>query len=530
MKKQTKGILFFGFIGGIMMTSGIVIGIPGILPTEEGPVVTITGTPADNFADEQRAQFCGIGNAKSNDYITEYKIPTECTQPLAIVTDPQGNVWFAQSNTGKVAKFVPSTESFTEFENPFWPPGGRSMMWGMDYAPDGSISFTDEAFDSIWRFSIQDETYQRITYPSDGDALPQKLQVYGSQIIVNDFTGNKITFLDPILSEEEVTYLSLPSPVENSVTGDFALDSNETIWYTNWVFPQSGVLVQFDQKNYYDSLIDIDNPSLPLFDYIKIHELPPGLTTPNGISVDNNNKIWIADTSSSFFFKFDPDDETFTRYLTSEPTVSSYGNSSGLIKSPVSRPYWMALDETGRIVFNEQTANRLAFFDPVDESLVEYLVPSKNPHWGDCELTADCGLAQVFGFDVDGDKVWFTEWVENNIGVLDTSVPLPLEIEIAPQEITIKKGESTELPLEIIPLKGANSENVSIVISTTATFSDLIIESEIDNLYLNNDEIQTISITITANENSLARTHKVLVGVQTADVTISKYITIKIES
>jgi len=347
-----------------MMSSGVVIGIPGILPTEEGPEVTITGTPADNFADEQRAQFCGTGNAKSNDYITEYRIPTECTQPLAIVVDPQGNVWFAQSNTGKVAKFVPSTESFTEFENNFWPPGGRSMMWGIDYSPDGSIWFTEEAYDSIWRFSIQDETYQRITYPSDGDALPQKLQVYGSQIIVNDFTGNKITFLDPIQSEDEVSYLSLPSPVENSVTGDFALDSNETIWYTNWVFPQGGVLVQFDQKNYYD--LYIDNDSLPLIDYIDIHQFPPGLTTPNGISVDSFDKIWIADTSSSFFFKFDPDDKSFTRYLTSEPPASTYGNSTGLIKTPVTRPYWMAQDESGRIVFNEQTANRLAFFDPAD--------------------------------------------------------------------------------------------------------------------------------------------------------------------
>ena len=80
--------------------------LPGqMLPTEEEQQFTITGTPADNFPDEQRVQFCGTGNnAKSNDYITEYKIPTECTQPLAIVTDPQGNVWFAESNTGKVAK------------------------------------------------------------------------------------------------------------------------------------------------------------------------------------------------------------------------------------------------------------------------------------------------------------------------------------------------------------------------------------------------------------------------------------------
>ena len=538
MKKQTKGIIFTVIFGGGLLFWATAASLPGLMPPqEEQQQFTITGTPADNFPDEQRAQFCGTGSAKSNDYITEYKIPTECTQPLAIVADPQGNIWFAQTNTGKIAKFDPSTESFTEFDNPEWESfeerGGmqlRSMMWGMDYSPDGSIWYTDEALDLIWRFSTIDETYQPMNYPSEDDSLPQKLQIVGSQIIVNDFTGNKITFLDPVQSEEEITYLSLPSPVENSVTGDFTIDSDDSIWYTNWIFQQDGILVNFDQKNYAKFSLNMGETSLPLFDFIEFFELPPGMSTPNGISVDNNDKIWIADTSSSFFFSFDPEDESFTRYITSEPTPSTYGNSSGLIKTPVSRPYWMEKGDDGRIIFNEQTANRLAFFDPVDESLVEYLIPSKNPYWSDCELTTDCGLAQVFGFDVDGDKVWFTEWVENNIGVLDTSVPLPLEIEIVPQTISLKKGESADLTLQIIPLKRQSSQDVSVITGTTATFSDLIIEPERVDLNLSYDALPTIPLTITANENALTTTHKVLVGVQAQDVTISKYVTIKIES
>jgi len=36
----------------------------------------------------------------SNDYVKEYKIPTACTQPLAITVDHNGIVWFAQTNTG----------------------------------------------------------------------------------------------------------------------------------------------------------------------------------------------------------------------------------------------------------------------------------------------------------------------------------------------------------------------------------------------------------------------------------------------
>ena len=211
-----------------------------------GEEITKTGTPADNFPDEQRAQFCGSGIARSTNFVTEYSIPTVCTNPLAVVTDFDGNVWFAQTNTGKLGKFDPTTETFTEFENPSWPPNGRSMMWGIDAAPDGSIWYTEETFDSIWKFTPNDEKYQRFTYPSNGDALPQKLKFEGSQIIINDFTGNKITFLDPTQVGEDFNYLSIPSPVDDSVTGDFAIDADNNLWYTNWLFQQSGVLVKFD--------------------------------------------------------------------------------------------------------------------------------------------------------------------------------------------------------------------------------------------------------------------------------------------
>ena len=160
------GLVFAIFFGVIMLTSTAMFALPGMMePLNLDSETTITGTPADNFPDAQRAQFCGSGDAKSTTYVTEYTIPTDCTNPLAIVTDYEGNVWFAQTNTGNLAKFDPDTESFTEYENLLWPPNGRSMMWGIDYSPDGSIWYTDETFDSIWRFSLQDESYQRFGTP-----------------------------------------------------------------------------------------------------------------------------------------------------------------------------------------------------------------------------------------------------------------------------------------------------------------------------------------------------------------------------
>ena len=525
VKKKTKGLIVAAFFGIILVTSTVTLAIPNLLPPPEDKS-TVTGTPADNFSDDQRAQFCGSEDAKSNTYIKEYEIPTKCTQPLAITTDPDGNVWFAQVNTGKLAKFDPNSESFTEYENPEWPPKARSMMWGIAYSPDASIWFTDEVHDSIWKFSIEDEKYQRLGYPTAGDALPQRLKIVGSQIITNDFTGNKITFLDPATSsKDEIAYNIVTSPLKNSFTGAFAIDSDRNIWYTNWQFKQGGILVKFDQKSYFEENALVEEDDIQISNFIKTFQLP-AMNAPNGISVGNDGRIWIVDTSSSFFYSFDTISEKFTKYITTKPDVSSYGNATGLIKTPVSGPYWNAFDQKGRLVFNEQSANRIGIFDPQKESLVEYNIPSKNPSWADCDPMADCGIAQIFDFTIQNDKIWFTEWVENNIAVLDTSTPLPFQIELKQTEITLEKGENAELLMKVIP---SSTGKISFTSFNTGQFSDIIVTLDRYEQEISENQPVLISVIIAANNNALSGTYKVLLGTQNDEVSVSQFVTVTIE-
>jgi len=531
VKKQQKGIILLVVFGGSLLFWATAASLPGITPEDPNEKITVTETPMDNYPDVQRVQFCSSSEfAKSNSYVTEYKIPTACTQPLAIVTDPDGNVWFAQTNTGKLGKFNPVTETFVEYENPKWPQGGRSMMWGIDYSPDGSIWFTDEANDSLWKFSIQDENYERTQFPRVLESLPQRLSVEGSKIIVNDFTGNKLTFLDPTKTGEGTAYLSIPSPVEGSVTGGFGVDADDNVWYTNWIFQTGGVLVKLNQSKIFEQSNLLAENVTALFDVLDIYQFPLGMTTPNGVSADSEGKIWIVDTSSSFFFKFDPDTESYTRYITSIPHESSYGNSSGLIKAPISRPYWSEFDDKGRLVFNEQTANRIGVFDPVKESLVEYSVPSKNPNWADCEAMEDCGLAQVFDLAVDGDTIWFTEWVENNIGKIDSSKPLPFNVKLDKTNILLNTGEEALIQMILEPTTDSTFHGIDLISSTTAPFSDITVDIvPPPNFPLDFDGPRVIEFYIRASEDALPDIHKVLVGAQTDDVTVSKYLTVIIE-
>ncbi|MCG3779555.1 MAG: lyase [Candidatus Nitrosopumilus limneticus] len=538
MKKQTQGILAFIFLGGIMLTSGVLISLPGYDPDKDysamdDPKITITGSPADNFPDDQRTTFCSSGgDAKSTDYVTEYLIPTECTNPLAIVSDYDGNAWFAETNTGNLAKFDPITETFTEYDNPTWPNGGRSMIWGIDYAPDGSVWFTDETFDSVWRFSTIDKKYERLSYPaSGGDSLPQKLTIHGSQVIINDFTGNKLTILDVNPSETEVNYLSIPSALNGTVTADFALDANNDIWYTNWLYQQGGFLVKFNHDDYSSDVSDSGEQFLPLKDYITAFALPLQLLTPNGITFSDDGILWIADTTSSSFFSFDPSSKEFIQYVTAEPMFATYGNQTGVIQSPISRPYWIENDNQGRLVFNEQTANNISVMDPKSQSLVEYHIPSKNPNWADCDsgiaVLDNCGIAQIFDFAISGEKIWFTEWVENKIGVVDTSVPLPFEIQFESDEVKLSPGDSVTNHFIISPQFKNDVLQISSITSTTHDFLTVdIIHGSAKVIELNSDDPVAIHVEISASDDAIPGIYKILLGGQSSDIAISKFLTV----
>ena len=178
---------------------------------------------------------------------------------------------------------------------------------------------------------------------------------------------------------------------------------------------------------------------------------------------------------------------------------------------------------------NEHNANRIGVFNPSSETLVEYTVPSRNPNWADCEGIDYCGVAQVFDFAVDGKKIWFTEWVENNIGVVDTSISPPFSIDINVNQITLEKGQTSEIPLKVTKASSWNGMSIdaSVNHSSTSTFSDIIIKPELNNFSLS-DTSTTILVQISVSEHALSGTHKVLLGAYTDDIAVSQFITVTI--
>jgi virginiamycin B lyase len=518
VKQRTKKIVlismaaFFGIIMVGSSTFSLFNGFGGIKQQSTTSPVIPTNTPEDNYSPGNRTIFCQSDNyTKSTKYITEFKIPTRCTQPLAITTDPSGNVWFTETNTGKIGKFDPISKTFQEFNNTLWQKRERSMMWGIYYSPDSNVWFSDSQHSLIWKFDTQYKSYTYFIFPNTaGDSFPQMLAPYAGHILVNDFTGRKIAVFDTNQTGPALQATNIPSPGNYNFTSDMTADISGKIWYTIWIYQKGGELVSYD-------------PNTSKFSE---YTLASGILAPNGISIGSNGKIWITDTASNMFVSFDPQSQQFTKYVTPPPPISTYGNSSGLIKTPITRPYWNQFDDHGKLWFNEQVANSIAVFDPTKESLVEYLVPSKNPNWSDCGAQQDCGVAQVLDFVVAHDKVWFTEWVENNIGVLDTTASLPMDVNASATSITLHRGQNATLNIDINPREPLNG-TASIVTAQTAAPQDLKVTPTNQDIIL--DKPKAVTVTLSADNFAIPGTYKVSIGARYQDVTLSKFVTVTIQ-
>ena len=343
------------------------------------------------------------------------------------------------------------------------------------------------------------------------------LQVVDTDIILNDLTGNTMVVLDASDIESGLEYYSVPSNVTDAVTAGFTLDRQGIAWYTTWIPQGGGLLVGLDPE-----IIKRQDGPDPV-----ITTLPPALRTPNGIAVDHGGNVWLADTSSSYFFMYDAATGDFSQFVTSTPDVFSYGNVTGIVGNPISRPYWMQVNDNGMIVFNQQTANRIGVMDPRTESLVEYSIPSRNPLWSDCGGDPLCGISQALTFTVDGSDVWLTQWAENNVAVLDTSIPLPFDITLETPRVQLSPGETV---ITSYVVEANVGRTIAIEPIQTYTHSFLYSQTH-DPLQLYRlDGTQTITLDITSLPNAVPGEYKILLGAKSGDVTISKFVTVDIVS
>jgi streptogramin lyase len=325
--------------------------------------------------------------------ITEYKLPTTRGMPHSITIDQKGVAWFSEYDlpSNRLGKFDPKTEKFEEFPMPF----AGAMPHTGAIGKDGRFWIALAGRNIEAKLAVLDPTTNQIkTY-----AWPEKKSIAGHTLKLDPsgsvlwFSGGDNNHLwsfdietekfqahefpvpakypDDSVAMHEIAVGGHASPVQAG-SYDVAVDSKGKVWATQLSL---GTLMSMD----------------PVTGKTKEYK-PENTPSMRGVMVDSSDNVWFSNFHGHKIGRLDQKTDTIKEWQPPTPNATPYGFAQD--------------SRTGEIWYADMSGNNITRFDPKTEQFVEYPIPTRNSN------------SRFIG--VDGkSRVWFTEYWNGKIGVLD---------------------------------------------------------------------------------------------------------------
>ena len=375
--------------------------------------------------------------------ISEYQVPQNNSGPLAINTDSNGNVWFAESVARNIVKYVPSSQTFHSFSIPQTPDNNTGLIWFIIFDKSGYIWFSDASQPLLWRLSPS--TGQFANFSTGSQLVDPYALAYDSSTnqiwFSSTYTGQIGVFqIAPNESASLLKLISVPTPsgtYETSKSGPIigasglALDSQGNVFVAEAF---AGAISEY-------------SPSSSTF--VGVWKLPSG-SQPVGLALDEaSGRIWFTNhATSDFGYVVESTGQVV------EISTSLFSFSRGGYSDTITLPYWIEVAPNGAIWFDEHYGNKIAKFDPQSMQLTEFLVPTSS--------------SSPLRFTLDNSRglVWFTEFDGNNIGVLDQNATASGSALLSQSSASLS-GTSFSLTLNYASPEGQSQSIFSPLVSGT---------------------------------------------------------------
>ena len=394
-------------------------------------------------------------------YIKEYSMPNG-TWPNSILVAKNGIVWTVGTKShilisfdpkqGKILSSYPIIASGEKVNktNPQFNQGFQ-MVWSIVEGNDGSIWFPQGASDPLLRFDPHTKEFQ-VIHSISAAPMQMKVDHRTGNIWFTTFSGGTFGVIQKIVGiRDGANHNNSLNNSVNSANPDPQYKvteinlGNES--YPSGIFLQGNSIWVTETLNH-NKIVEfkpIVNTNGMVVNVTKVLEIPPSslpsslhsnqkkqlFITPTDLIVFANgtrpSSIWLTEHGTSFVTEYRMDSHNVTRL----PTSSSPRHYTTL-------PYWMAepADHKG-FWFNEHEGNRIAFFNTTAMTLLEYEIPTRDPHNGfianALTLAADPN---------DNHKVWFTEFNYDKIGMLDTKPSIPFDINSSANKVITLSSRS----------------------------------------------------------------------------------------
>lgn len=402
---------------------------------------------------------------KQSEYIKEFKIPMDELGLKGITTDPEGNVWFYHSTnkTSTIFMFDPESKEYRQFDiegtttvdNAIINLAGGQLVFDNI---SNAVWFTDARTNSIGKLEVISEKIQLFPIPTpNAGPMGISLSPDKKKIWFTEITGNKLASLDltlvgntskPIITEYSIfespggilggkgpTLLSFDNKGQLWVTMSY---SNDVLRVEPWALVPTS------------KFMGMSNFSLPRPDTFS----PFGITVIDSMSGnqydsfnDQPQKIFLSDHGSNrVILAFDNgsslDFDTLQNYI-------SYWTSPSQVY-PQTLPSQVVSDKAANFIyFMEHGGNRISKIDIRSGIMTEYDIP-----------TGPLSTAVFLTVSDNGENVWFTEYTANKIAYLNTSIPVPFQMQVTPS----KSGTSGSNTSEGINVSNNNSLMTSTIL------------------------------------------------------------------
>jgi virginiamycin B lyase len=542
-QKRVKRLLIFASIGVILFSIAYVLSLGNNNPHTNISRYSPAGLVADSKQEaikKYQLQFCGTDSRpNSNQYVQEYKLPQKCEMPLAVnVNDNGSKVWYISTKNGTIGEFDIKLNKFEKEKLvPIWKsraePIDSSQVWDMKSDKNGDLWFTDEKQNAIWRYFKSAQRFEMYK-------VPENSSFFGTTYPVSlDFDENGNLYFVGIRSpslwignlaklrngtSEGISKISIPISAFRGIdpelvsTGSLAVDKkNGIVWISMLAFNTKGQLIKYDIRN----------------KSFKTYNMPEELSSPVGIAIDSAGNPWVTDHGTSLFFKLDSSSGNVTKFSTSKASARIFGgNDTSVPQGAYTLPYWIKSGYDGTLWFNEHTGNKIAKFDPGNLTLTEYWIPTQDNRWGQCvDPNVPCGIANALQFSVGhgNNQVWFSEWSENKIGMINASKSPPILISVSPPDVTIRRGQSSEIKVQV---KAVSNAAVNMLSSSpftrngdlgnsTGTFSE-------DKFNLAAGTTKDVSYIFTPASNIKPGQYILMLGADVSPVTVMKAVKVNL--
>ena len=367
--------------------------------------------------------------------------------------NPQDNILFVRSQFNVKGKTVVS-KAINDLA------GGQLVYDKMR----NSIWFTDARTNSIGRLDIKSGIIQLFAIPTQNSG-PMGIVLYpdSKNIWIAEITGNKIASLDLTsnnidgrkIIEYPVSIGALTAQQQDTGPTFLAFDKRGVLWvtmsYTHsllrvepWMLVPGSPSTMGGMSNFtLQQKSDIFSPfGIAVVDAAPnsnsastiANDAPERIATTSKTDNNNNEKkerIVLSDHGSSRILISSGNIDTNPLQ-----SYTSYWNSPSQVY-PATLPGQIVIDKSERnIYFPEHGGNRISKIDLKTGLMTEYDIP-----------TGPLSTALFIAVSQDGKKVWFTEWASNKIAYLDTTIPVPLEMQVMKDNKSITSATTASLPI-----------------------------------------------------------------------------------